>query len=145
MKKMIIKKYEAQGLAEFLEKIEVMNKLSRLRTKFIKKLVAITVELEEDRVALCEEYSNKDNEGNPIVIDNVYSVNDREELDRHINELKSEELAIEAGEYSSNFKPLFDFLDSEAFVMTLSGQDAVRYDRLLDIWEDAQEDNEEEK
>lgn len=145
MKKMVITKEEVQPLVEFLEKVEVKNKLSRLRTKLIKKLIVVSVELEEERVALCVEYADKDDNGEPMIVDGVYKVKDLEALDKQINELKAEKVGIEVGEYSSNFAPLFEYLDSDLFDMPLSGVDANRYDRLLDIWEDAQEDNEEEK
>lgn len=145
MKKMIIKKEEAQPLAEFLQNLELKNKVSRLRNKLIKKLTVIATEMEEDRVNLCKEHAEKDEQGEAIIEDDQYKVEDLETLNKEIQELYHEEVAVEAGEYSSNFQPLFDYLDSESFDMPLSGVDANRYDRLLDIWEDAQEEKEEEK
>lgn len=145
MKKLVLRKEEAQPLAEFLQKLELKNKVSRLRNKFIKKLTAIATETEEDRVALCKEHAEKDSDGEAIIEEDQYKVLDLEALNKEIQELYHEEVAVEAGEYSSNFQPLFDYLDSESFDMPLSGVDANRYDRLLDIWEDAQTEKEEEK
>lgn len=143
MKKLIIQKQEAEPLAEFLLKVELKNKVSRLRNKLNKKLTEIAKETEEERVELCKEHADKDETGEAIVNDNQYQVKDLEMLNADILDLYKEEVAIEVGEYSNNFEPLFEYLESETFDMTLSGSDANCYDRLLDIWEDAIEQSEE--
>ena len=145
MEKLILQKSEAQPLAEFLQKPELKNKVARLRNKFVKQLTAIVAELDEERIELCKEHADKDANGEAIVNDNQYQVQDMEALNKEIQELYAEEVAIEMGEYSSNFEPLFEYLESDAFDYPLSGQDDACYNRLLDMWEDAQEDKEEEK
>lgn len=145
MEKLILQKSEAQPLAEFLQKPELKNKVARLRNKFVKKLTAIVEELDEERIELCKEHADKDEKGEAIVNDNQYQVQDVEALNAEIQELYAEEVAIEMGEYSSNFEPLFEYLESDAFDYPLSGKDDACYNRLLDMWEDAQEDKEEEK
>lgn len=145
MKKLIIEKQEAQPLVDFLQKPELKNKVARLRNKFVKKLTAIVAELDEERIDLCKEHADKDENGEAIVNDNQYQVQDLEALNADIQDLYKEEVAIEAGEYSDNFEPLFEYLESDEFDYPLSGQDDACYNRLLDIWEDAQEDKEEEK
>ena len=145
MKKLVLQKVEAQPLVEFLQKPELKNKVARLRNKFVKKLTAIVEELDEERIELCKEHADKDENGEAIVNDNQYQVQDMEALNADIQDLYKEEVAIEVGEYSNNFEPLFVYLESDAFDFPLSGQDDTCYNRLLDIWEDAQEDKEEEK
>ena len=145
MKKLVLQKSEAQPLVEFLQKPELKNKVARLRNKFVKKLMAITSELDEERIELCKEHSDKDSEGEAIVNDNQYQVQDIEALNADIQDLYKEEVAIEVGEYSNNFEPLFEYLESDAFDYPLSGQDDACYNRLLDMWEDAMEDKEEEE
>ena len=145
MKKLIIEKQEAQPLVEFLQKPELKNKVARLRNKFIKQLKAIVAELDEERIDLCKEHADKDENGEAIVNDNQYQVQDLEALNADIQDLYKEEVAIEVGEYSNNFEPLFEYLESDDFDYPLSGQDDACYNRLLDIWEDAQEDKEGEK
>lgn len=145
MKKLIIEKQEAQPLAEFLLKVELKNKVSRLRNKLNKELIEIAKETEEERIELCKEHATKDEKGEAIVNDDKYQVADYEALNKDIQDLYKEQVAVEVGEYSSNFQPLFEYLDSDAFDMSLSGNDANCYDRLMDIWEAAQEDKEEEK
>lgn len=145
MKKLILQKTEAQPLMEFLQKPELKNKMARLRNKFVKKLTAIVAELDEERIELCKEHADKDENGEAIVNDNQYQVQDLEALNADIQDLYKEKVAIEVGEYSNNFEPLFDYIESDEFDYPLSGQDDACYNRLLDMWEDAQEDNEEEK
>lgn len=145
MKKIVLQKSEAQPLMEFLQKPELKNKVARLRNKFVKKLTAIVAELDEERIELCKEHADKDDKGEAIVIDNQYQVLDMEALNDDIQELYKEEVAIEVGEYSNNFEPLFDYLESDEFDFPLSGQDDACYNRLLDMWEDAQEEKEEVK
>lgn len=140
MKKLIIQKQEAEPLMEFLIKVELKNKVSRLRNKFNKKMAAIATELEEERIELCKEHADRDEKGEAIVNDGQYKVADFEALNKDIQELYKEQVAVEVGEYSSNFQPLFDYLDSDAFDMSLSGNDANCYDRLMDVWEAAQEE-----
>lgn len=143
MKKLVMQKQEAEPLMEFLVTLELKNKVSRLRNKLNKKLATIVAELEEDRVELCKEYAEKDESGEAITENNQYKVEDMVGLNGAIQELYREEVAVEVGDYSSNFQPLFDYLDSDAFDMSLSGNTANCYDRLLDIWEVAMEQTEE--
>ena len=145
MKKLVIQKQEAQPLVEFLQKPELKNKVARLRNKFVKKLSEIVAELDEERVELCKEHADKDENGEAIVNENQYQVQDMEVLNADIQDLYKEEVAIEVGEYSNNFEPLFEYLESDAFDYPLSGQDDACYNRLLDMWEAAQEENKEEK
>ena len=145
MKKLVIQKQEAQPLMEFLQKPDMKNKIARLRNKLVKKLIIIVTETDEERIELCKEHADKDEKGEAITNDNQYQVQDIEALNKDIQELYNEEVAIEVGEYSNNFEPLFVYLESDAFDYPLSGQDDACYNRLLDIWEDAQEDEEEEK
>lgn len=143
MKKLVIQKQEAEPLMEFLITVELKNKVSRLRNKLNKKLAVIVTELEEDRVELCKEHAEKDENGEAITENDQYKVEDMGVLNEAIQELYKEEVAVEVGDYSSNFQPLFDYLYSDAFDMSLSGNTANCYDRLLDIWEATMEQSEE--
>lgn len=144
MKKMVVQKQEAQGLVEFLAKVELKNRLSRLCTRLMKQLRAVAAEMEEERFALYEQYAAKNEKGEIIVRDDKINILDARAFHEALKELQEEEVAIETGEYSSNFAPLFAYLDSEDFDMPLQGADADCYDRLLTLWEEAQEGNEEE-
>ena len=143
MRKLVLQKSEAQPLMEFLQKPELKNKVARLRNKLVKKLTEIVKETDEERIELCKEHSDKDENGEAIVNDGRYQVQDLEALNADLQELYMEEVAIEVGEYSNNFETLFEHLESDAFDYPLSGQDDACYNRLLDIWEDAMEQTEE--
>ena len=145
MKELVLQKVEAQPLVEFLQKPELKNKIARLRNKFVKQLNAIMTELDEERIELCKEHADKDENGEAIVEGGQYQVQDLEALNADLQDLYEEEVAIEVGEYSNNFEPLFAYLESDAFDFPLSGKDDTCYNRLLDIWEDATEGKEEEK
>lgn len=142
MKKLILQKSEAQPLVEFLQKPELKNKMARLRNKFIKKLTTIVVELDEDRIELCKEHADKDEDGEVVINDGQYQVQDLKALNADIHELYKEKIAIELGEYSNNLEPLFDYLESDEFDYPLSGQDDACYNRLLDVWEEVKEEEE---
>lgn len=145
MNKLVLRKEETTALSNYLQEIALKNKLSRLRNKLINKLNAVNQEMEEDRVALAKEHSKRDDKNEPIVENGVYIVKDQEEFTKELHALVSEEVAIEIGEYSNNFDPLFEFLDSEAYDVELSGLNANCYDRLLEVWENAKEPKEVEK
>lgn len=150
MKKLVFTKIEAQALREFLEKITLKNKISRLRNKLSKKLEEIYLELEEDRVALAKEHSEKNEDNEPVtIVDETSNVEtfkllDAEVFNTELNKLYNEKVSIPLGDFSQNYSPLFEFLDSEQFDMDLVGIDANRYDRLLNIWEESMEENETE-
>lgn len=137
-REMVFEKQAIGPMVEFLQELELKNKVSRLRNKLIKKMALIVEEMEEDRVELCKEHSEKDEKGEALVVDGKYQVLNLNALDKDINELFSEKVVIESGEYSNDYSPLFNFLDSENFNEELSGIKANRYDLLLDIWEDSE-------
>lgn len=141
MNKLIIKKNEAQLMIEFLMKLTLRNRVSRLRNKLAKKLQTILTEYEEERVELAKEFANKDEKGEPIVNGDSYDISDLDGFKAEFISLGEEQVAIEVGEYSNNFSPLFEFLDSPEFDLEMSGQDAIVYDRLLDMWEEVNADD----
>ena len=143
-RKMVFEKQEISPIVEFLQDLLLKNKISRLRNKLIKKMSAIIEEMEEDRVDLCKEHSEKDENGEAIIINDEYKVIDIEALNKDILELFEEKVVIESGEFSNDYAPLFNFLDSDEFEEEMSGIKANRYDRLLDIWEESQKNENEE-
>lgn len=145
MKKIVLRKEEAEPLAKYLQDLELRNKVSRLRNKFIKKLTAIQKEMEEDRIELAKEHAELDESGEPIVNENEYKIIDRTAFFDELNSLVNEEVSIEVGDFSNNFEPLFSFLDSDSYDVLLSGVNANCYDRLLEAWEQAIDESTVEK
>jgi L-lactate utilization protein LutC len=148
MKKMVLQKQELQPIAEFLSKVNTTKpKLSRKREKLRKKLVKLFEEKEQERVDIVKHYADKDENGEAVMKDNVFVVPDdlKAEMNKEIKELNEEEVAVEFGEYSANISELIEYLDSDAFEMELSGSDAYAHDVLLTAFEEANENEEEEK
>lgn len=155
MKKLVLKKEEALPLAEFLAQVNLeTSKLTRLRTQLKKKLVAIATETDEDRLEIVKRYAIKGEDGEPIIkkeddgTDYYPTEAGKEQaLNDDYKELLNEEVAIEIGEYSSKLTPLFEHMLKDEFTIPggFEGANADRYDRLMDIWEAAHEDKEEEK
>lgn len=135
MKEMVIYKSEAQPLAEFLQKVDLKNKVARNRSKLVKVLSSIVTELDDERIALCKEHAKKDADGEAVVIDGQFEIEDLDALQADLEELYREEVAISVGKYSNDYSVLFDYLDSEAFEYPLAGLDDSCYNRLLDMWE----------
>ena len=135
MKKMLIEKNEAQKIGEFLISLELRNKVSRLRNKLIKELDGISNSFEEERIALCKEYSKKDEENNPIIDGETYVIDDVTSFNDELVTLQKEVVAIDIDEYDSNYEPLFTYLESSDFDVTLSYERAFLYDKLLTMWE----------
>lgn len=150
MKKLIIKKEEALPLAEFLSQINLStSKLTRLRSQLKKKLVAIATQMDEDRLEIVKKFAKKDDKAELIIQKKedgteFYPTQEgkEQELNDEYKELREEEVAIEVGEYSSKLTPLFEHMLNEDFTLPggFEGVNADRYDRLMEIWEDAQEE-----
>lgn len=137
MKKMLIEKSEAKKICDFLISLELRNRVSRLRNKLIKELEGISNSFEEDRIALCKEYSKKDEENNPIIDGETYVIDDVTSFNDELVTLQKEVVAIDIDEYDSNYEPLFTYLESSDFDVTLSYERALLYDKLLTTWENA--------
>lgn len=135
MKKMLIEKSEAKKICDFLISLELRNRASRLRNKLIKEFEGVTNSFEEDRIALCKEYSKKDEENNPIIDGEAYVIDDVATFNNELVTLQKEVVAIDIDEYDSNYEPLFTYLESSDFDVALSYERAVLYDKLLNMWE----------
>lgn len=115
--------------------LELKGKQSRHRTKFIKRLDTALKEVKEGHEQLLKEHSNKDEEGNPIVIDNRYDIKNVEEFNKDFKELYDEEFIIDSPADDEMLKTVKDILLNceESF----SGAQASVYDELCDIFENA--------
>lgn len=140
MKKLVIQKQDAMPILEFLDKVEISDRmLTRKREKLKKKLTNIAQEKEEDRVKIVKGLANKDEKGEPVLKGETYDVpaENKKELNEAVKELGEEEVAIEFGDYSANITPLMEFLDSDNFTYTFSGNDSYAYDTLMTAFEEA--------
>jgi hypothetical protein len=74
--------------AVFKNKQLIDNKL--MEVDFIKEVTPQVIEYEKKRVALCEEHAKKDSNGNPIVENDLYLVEDREAFQIKMQEILEE-------------------------------------------------------
>jgi len=92
---MQLKNSEINGLAGFLAAEKLGGKASRMRTKFLKLLNESINETEEFRKELLEKYSKKDDEGNALIEDNSYVIEDVETFNKEYLELMNEYFVID--------------------------------------------------
>lgn len=122
---------------EFLNSVELKGKESRSRSKVVKKLIEKLKELQEDEKVLLESFSNKDESGEVVRLDDLsYDVPKENllELTKQKNELLNEYAIVDCSEIYQHCKTLLSSL--EDFDKNLSGQEAEVYDLLLDQLEE---------
>ena len=95
---MKLKNSEINGLAEFLSKEKLGGKTSRMRTKFLKILNEAINETESFRKELIDKHSKKDDEGNALIENNSYVLEDVETFNKEYVELMSEDFIIDETE-----------------------------------------------
>ena len=90
LKEMVTGLYAIQG-----KKFPV--KISYAIAKNVKKLAEEHADYEKQRIKLCEEFANKDNDGNPILIDGKYDIPEQnlEEFNDSVNELRDAEIDVD--------------------------------------------------
>jgi predicted RNase H-like nuclease (RuvC/YqgF family) len=124
----------------FLSALPLKAKQSRHRTKFTKQLEDRLAEFMAQEKDLLKEHCHLDEEGNPKtnIEGTKWDVKDIEAFSKDKLELYEEELILEGGDaqgmLSTVKKILLDY-DGE-----LSGQDALIYDYLCDIFEEGDEE-----
>ena len=72
-------------------------KISYAIAKNVKKLAEEHADYEKQRIKLCEEFANKDNDGNPVSVDGKYDIpNDSlKEFNDSVNELRDTEIDVD--------------------------------------------------
>lgn len=72
-------------------------KISYAIAKNVKNLAEEHADYEKQRIKLCEEFANKDKDGNPILIDGKYDIPDchLEEFNDVVNELRETEIDVD--------------------------------------------------
>lgn len=145
MKKIKLENKMIVPVFQFLQGATLKGKATRGRNQFMKRLEEKSKEFNEALTEVRKEYFLLDKEGELIVEDGnfIFKLDaDKKELEDKIKELNEEELEIQFGEYSTKYEALFKALDE--YEESLSGQDALGYNELMDAYE-VNEANEEEK
>ena len=61
----------------------------------VKKLIPIIQDIENNRKELLQKYMKKDDDGNPIIIDNKYDLTDLNAFNKQMNELLNTDISID--------------------------------------------------
>lgn len=115
----------------FMYGLKLARKQSRFRRHLIDRMNDRLKQVEEDRKALLEEHSNKDEEGKAIINDGQYDIKDMVAFSNDQKELFSERLVIEGGDSREmiwTIKAVLKKLEDEEY----EGQDSEIYDYLCD-------------
>ena len=131
---MKIKNSGISGLAEFLASEKLVKKQSRMRTKFLKLLNEVINETEGFRKELLEKYSKKDDEGEALIDNNSYVLEDAEAFNKEYLELMSEDFIIDETESKremlQHVKRILENTETE-----FEGVKAFQYDSWCDAFE----------
>ncbi|MED3650601.1 hypothetical protein [Heyndrickxia sporothermodurans] len=127
----------------FMYGLKLARKQSRFRRHFIQQMNDRLKQVEEDRKALLEEHSHKDEDGKAIVNDGQYDVKDMVAFSNDLKELNSEKLVIEGGDNGEMIRTIKQVLikfENEEY----EGQESEVYDYLCEQFkvDEEGEDNE---
>ena len=140
---MKLKNSEINGLAEFLASEKLVKKQSRMRTKFLKLLNEAINETEGFRKELLEKYSKKDDEGEALIDNNSYVLEDAEAFNKEYLELMNEEFIIDETESKremlQHIKRILDNTETE-----FDGVKAFQYDTWCEAFENLKYDDKSE-
>jgi len=115
----------------FLYGLKLARKQSRFRRHLINLLREKLKVVEEDRIELLKEHSNKDENGEAIIIDGKYDVKDMVAFNHDLNELYAEKVVIEGGDHREMIRTIKQVLKKFEDV-EYEGQESEIYDYLCD-------------
>lgn len=140
--KISIKHYEIEEFINFLLKLNLRGRNSRMRTRFIKMLEEKKLEVNTEKRQLVSEYAKLGDNGEPIIVQDhtgeriieFKSDNDRDEFLNEIQILLNEEFVIPINELNQEMIDTVreSVLDCD---LLFSGDEAIKYDRYCDIVE----------
>jgi len=140
---MKLKNEAINGLAEFLSSEKLSGKISRMRTKFLKLLNESINEIESFRKEMLEKYSKKDDEGNPLIENNSYVLEDAETFNKEYLELMKEDFIIDETnskrEMLQHIKRILENTNTE-----FEGVKAFQYDAWCEAFENLKYDDKSE-
>lgn len=137
---MKMKNEEVEDFAKFLMSLELPSFESRLRTRFVKRVLAERVALvQEEHAELIREFARFDEDGNPIIVKDgdkqMYDVPDRATFNKEYFKLLNEDFVIDETEERKEMLLLVKdiILNCDK---TFKGREALEYDRWCEIVEE---------
>jgi len=151
MKTLKLKNDSIVQIYNLLEKIPMRGAASRGKTKLQKRLQEKESEYLSEKSEIQKEYTQLDEDGNFITLDDGVSsplkegltLEDKEKFLARIDELQKDTFEISFSEYSDKFEQMFKALS--VLDMELIKEAALAYDELMDAYEANEDKNEEEK
>ncbi|RXZ78204.1 hypothetical protein EBB07_29560 [Paenibacillaceae bacterium] len=131
--------YELNPFVEFLFNLKLIDKKSRMRSRFINLLLEKVKQLELDYKILLEQYGEKNEKGELLKVDTEdgktgYKINDIQSFQSANQELMSEEIILEVTEERKDmFLTVIDSILNCG--IEFEGTEAVQYDRWCEIIE----------
>lgn len=127
-----LKNKQLVSIINFLNKLELKTKESRSRSKLSNLFTEKLEELQRDEKDLLVRFSNKDGEGDPVMIGQNYDI-PQETENEWIEErtaLLNETISVDCSELKVHTERLTSVLNE--LDMILKDEDAIAYDVLLD-------------
>lgn len=124
---MLVKLGDIKGLLDGLSQLTSQKlpiRLSYKISKLIKQLMGEYKDFEEARITICQKYCNRDEKGNPIMINNTFTFNENINLINEMNELLNIDLNID-------FSPLL-LSELEENNIKLSPQELTGLDKIIE-------------
>lgn len=131
-------------IANFMYGLKLVRKQSRFRRRFIDMLQERAKLVDQDRIELLKEHSNKDENGEAIVNDGKYDVKDMEAFNKDLQELYAEKMVIEGGDNREMIRTVQQVLKKFEDV-EYEGQESEIYDYLCDQFAVDEEEQENEE
>lgn len=131
-------------IANFMYGLKLARKQSRFRRRFIDMLQERAKLVDEDRIELLKEHSNKDENGEPIIHEGSYDVKDMTAFKEDLQELYAEKMVIEGGDNREMIRTIKTALKKFEDV-EYDGQESEIYDYLCDQFGVDDEDNNEKE
>ena len=129
--KIEIENVKLGATGNFLYKLTLVRKQSRMRRKLIKLVDDRNKVYLEDLKELQEEHAKKDKEGKAIIRDNKYDIIDKDAFSSDLKELNEEKLVIEGGDHREMIRTIQEILrkfENEEY----GAQDSEIYDYLCE-------------
>lgn len=130
--------YELEPFIEFLYNLKLVDRKSRMRTRFIRLLNEKLQLLEDERLQLIREHARLDENGDPVIIvkdgKQVYDVKDIEKFNQAYMRLLHEEVVIDQTlERKDMLETVKDIVLNCG--LEFEGEDQFKYDRWCEIME----------
>lgn len=139
---MIIKNYDVQKIGEFLLNLSLKGKQTRMRSRFINLLQEHLNQINEEKQQLFEDYSKKDENGNPIkeTVDGQTGFKVDNQYYKELAVLMDEDFILEETPKMMDMLLTIQEIIFGLEDMEMSGDEAMTYGMIYDLFEEVGEE-----